>query len=181
MWLVNSVSSSVTSFFTNYITGERTETDRLYRFENLYNDTLQIISEVQQYNENNRKDWITQTNVKQDLEQMVDLLIEEEKSIQKEGRGEAQGGEVLGLCVEFLINKRVIDTLCGIALSDNPEGAAELIICHLAKVFGSLSTNLLSINTIYMSVSALIEKYVQSFSQISDPKLKSAVTSLSEV
>ena len=181
MWLVKSVNDSVTSFFTTIMTSGGTDSDRLYKFESLFNDAIQIFNEVRESDETARGDWINQTNIKTDLEQMVDLLIEEDMSSQRASKdGSSKQGE-MGVCMEYLVQNHVIDALCGVAIIDNPKGSTELITCQLTRLFGKVSSSLLTIKPVHNSVSVLIQKFMQSFGQLRDWKLKNIICSFMEV
>lgn len=73
MWkFYEAVNNTVSSFLTTIVTNESPETIRLDQFKRMLDDALQIINEMRECNEDQRGDWIQNTNVKQDLNQIVD-------------------------------------------------------------------------------------------------------------
>ena len=60
--------------------------------------------------------------VKQDLVQMVDVLVKEENALGKKKADSREEKEEKGSCMNYLIQNHVIDTLCGVAMIDNPPG-----------------------------------------------------------
>lgn len=112
---------------------------------------------------------------------MVDLLMEEEASAKKESRESGDDNEVPGLCMDYVIKQHVIDTLCGIAMVDNPKGSTELITSQLTRMFREIRYPLLSSNTTHITISALIQKFMQMYSQTISPELEVAIIQFIEV
>ena len=71
--------NGVSSFLNGIVTNESPDVQRLDRYKKLYEDVTQIILEMQEKGEEEREDWIGRTNISQDLNQMIDILVEEEK------------------------------------------------------------------------------------------------------
>lgn len=112
---------------------------------------------------------------------MVDLLVEEEASAKKESRESSDDNEVPGLCMDYVIKQHVIDTLCGIAMVDNPKGSTELITTQLTRMFRDVHFPLLSSNTTHITISALIQKFMQMYSQTISSGLEAAIIQFIEV
>lgn len=182
MWkLYEAVNSTVSSFLTGMVTNESPEAIRLDHFKRLFDDSLQIINEMRECSETQRGDWIRTTNVEQDLKQMVDLLVEEETASKKETRESSDDSEVPGLCMDYVVKQHVIDTLCGIAMVDNPKGSTVLITTQLTRMFREVRYPLLSSNTTHITISALIQKFMQLYSQSISPELETAIIQFIEV
>ena len=182
MWkFYEAVNNTVSSFLTTIVTNESPETIRLDQFKRMLDDALQIINEMRECNEDQRGDWIQNTNVKQDLNQIVDLLMEEEANLKKDKRESSAEGDDIGLCMDYVIKQHVIDTLCGIAMGDDPKGSTELITSQLTRLFKEIKYPLLSSNTTHITISALIQKFMQMYAQNISPQLESTIIQFIEV
>lgn len=159
MWSIgNPFFNSVTSFFSTLVPSESSEQVRLDRFKRMYDDVIHIVNEMREHGEVTGQDWIRSSNILQDLNQMIDILVEEEKELKQEVD---INGTKADLCMDYLLKQQIIDALCGIAMVDDPTGSTEIITQHLTRLFREVQYPLLSSGTVHISVSALVQKLIQ--------------------
>lgn len=155
--------SGVSSFLNGIVTNESPDVQRLDRYKKLYEDVTQIIAEMQEKGEEEREDWIGRTNISQDLNQMIDILVEEEKDLKKSSRDSYDNSEQRGLCLDYLLKQHLVDTFCGIAIADNPKGCMELFTAHITRLLKEVKYPLSTTEAIQITISALMQKLVQMY------------------
>lgn len=155
--------NGVSSFLNGIVTNESPDVQRLDRYKKLYEDVTQIIAEMQEKGEEEREDWIGRTNISQDLNQMIDILVEEEKDLKKSSRDSYDNSEQRGLCLDYLLKQHLVDTFCGIAIADNPKGCMELFTTHITRLLKEVKYPLSTTEAIQITISALMQKLVQMY------------------
>ena len=162
MWSLNNpFFTSVTSFISNLVPFETSQNDRFERFKKMYEEVVHVINDLREHEEQKNRDWITTTSVVQDLNQMVDLLIEEEKEFEEKKGEEDEMNKQTKLCLDYLLKHQIVDTFCGIAMIDEPVGSTELILQFLTRLFREIQFPIFSSETIHISISALVQKLIQ--------------------
>lgn len=155
--------NGVSSFLNGIVTNESPDVQRLDRYKKLYEDVTQIIAEMQEKGEEDREDWIGRTNISQDLNQMIDILVEEEKDLKKSSRDSYDNSEQRGLCLDYLLKQHLVDAFCGIAIADNPKGCMELFTTHITRLLKEVKYPLSTTEAIQITISALMQKLVQMY------------------
>lgn len=155
--------NGVSSFFNGIVANESPDVQRLDQYKNLYEDVTQIIEEMQKLGEADREDWIGRTNISQDLNQMVDLLVEEEKESKATSRESYDASEHRGLCLDYLLKQHIVDTFCGIAIANNPKGCTELFTAHVTRLLKEVKYPLATSEAIQITISALMQKLIQMY------------------
>ena len=183
MWkLYEAVNNTVSSLLTNIVSSEDQESIRVTRFKNLYEDAIQIIGEMRECPENERGDWIHITNVQKDLNQMVDILLEEENQLKTEKHEGASSSDDRGVCMDILVKQHIIDSLCGVAMVDDPPGSTEMITLQLTRLFREVKYPLLSTETTHITISVLVQKLMQLYQGKNVPlSLETAIIQFVEV
>lgn len=183
MWSIgNPIVNTVTSLFSMLAPSRSIQQERLDRYKWMYDDVIHIVNEMREHGEETKQDWISSTNILQDLNQMVDILVEEEKDLQQKGKNDNETNDKSPLCRDYLLNYQIVDGLCGIAMVDDPKGSTEIIVQHLTRLFREVQFPLLSNGTIDVSVSALFQKLIQFYQGDSvSSSLESSIVRLVEV
>ena len=84
--------------------------------------------------------------------------------------------------MNYLIQNHVIDTLCGVAMIDNPRGSTALVVSMLTKLFKEVKYPLLSSEAMYVSISGLVQKLMKIYQGSSvTPDLESVIIDFVEV
>ena len=117
MWSLNNpFFNSVTSFISNLVPFETSQNDRFERFKKMYEEVVHVINDLREHEEQKNCDWISTTSVVQDLNQMVDLLIEEEKEFEEKKGEEDEMNKQNKLCLNYLLKNKIIDTFCCVTI-----------------------------------------------------------------
>ena len=162
MWLFgNSVNDTLSSFISNILPSGIVGDNQLTSFTEMYDDAIHTINEMRERSDADQKEWIEKTTVKQDLVQMVDVLVKEESTLKKKKTDFPEEKEEKGSCMNYLIQNHVIDTLCGVAMIDNPRGSTALVVSMLTKLFKEVKYPLLSSEAMYVSISGLVQKLMK--------------------
>ena len=162
MWLFgNSVNDTLSSFISNILPSGIVGDNQLTSFTEMYDDAIHTINEMRERSDEDQKEWIEKTTVKQDLVQMVDVLVKEESTLKKKKTDFPEEKEEKGSCMNYLIQNHVIDTLCGVAMIDNPRGSTALVVSMLTKLFKEVKYPLLSSVAMYVSISGLVQKLMK--------------------
>lgn len=162
MWLFgNSVNDTLSSFISNILPSGIVGDNQLTSFTEMYDDAIHTINEMRERSDEDQKEWIEKTTVKQDLVQMVDVLVKEESTLKKKKTDFPEEKEEKGSCMNYLIQNHVIDTLCGVAMIDNPRGSTALVVSMLTKLFKEVKYPLLSSEAMYVSISGLVQKLMK--------------------
>lgn len=183
MWLFgSSVNDTLTSFISNILPAGIVGDNQLASFTAMYDDAIQIINEMREHTEAEQRNWIDRTSVKQDLMQMVDILVSEESALKRKEKKSSEAREEKGACMNYLLQNHIVDTLCGIAMIDDPKGSTALVLSMLTKLFKNVQYPLLASESMYVSISGLVQKLMQMY-QGKDvtPELESSIIRFVEV
>ena len=84
MWLFGSaVNDTLSSFISNILPSGIVGDNQLASFTEMYDDAIHTINEMRERSDADQHEWIEKTTVKQDLVQMVDVLVKEENALGK--------------------------------------------------------------------------------------------------
>lgn len=183
MWLFGSaVNDTLSSFISNILPSGIVGDNQLASFTEMYDDAIHTINEMRERSDADQHEWIEKTTVKQDLVQMVDVLVKEENALGKKKADSREEKEEKGSCMNYLIQNHVIDTLCGVAMIDNPRGSTALVVSMLTKLFKEVKYPLLSSEAMYVSISGLVQKLMKIYQGSGvTPDLESAIIDFVEV
>ncbi|XP_067879045.1 FHF complex subunit HOOK interacting protein 2A-like isoform X2 [Heterodontus francisci] len=90
---------------------------------------------------------VKQTDIPWRLRQMVDILVYEEKQIE---RGET------GPCMEYLLQHKILETLCTLAKAGYPPGMKQQVMILITKLLGQIQQPLLPHVNVHRPVQKLI-------------------------
>ncbi|XP_048378817.1 FHF complex subunit HOOK interacting protein 2A-like isoform X2 [Stegostoma tigrinum] len=90
---------------------------------------------------------VKQTDIPWRLRQMVDILVYEEKQME---RGET------GPCMEYLLQHKILETLCTLAKAGYPPGMKQQVLVLLTKLLGQIQQPLLPHINVHRPVQKLI-------------------------
>eukprot|EP00061_Rhincodon_typus_P015447 g43127.t1 len=92
---------------------------------------------------------VKQTDIPWRLRQMVDILVYEEKQME---RGET------GPCMEYLLQHKILETLCTLAKAGYPPGMKQQVLLLLTKLLGQIQQPLLPHINVHRPVQGLGSK-----------------------
>ncbi|XP_078392830.1 FHF complex subunit HOOK interacting protein 2A-like [Cetorhinus maximus] len=90
---------------------------------------------------------VKQTDIPWRLRQMVDILVHEEKQME---RGET------GPCMEYLLQHKILETLCTLAKAGYPPGMKQQVLLLITKLLGQIQQPLLPHINVHRPVQKLI-------------------------
>ncbi|XP_066570603.1 FHF complex subunit HOOK-interacting protein 2B [Amia ocellicauda] len=88
-----------------------------------------------------------QTDIPWRLKQMLDILVYEEKQ---------QEAEETGPCMEYLLQHKLLETLCTLGKAQYPPGMNQQVLLFFAKLLGQIQQPMLHIINVYRPVQKLI-------------------------
>ncbi|XP_044051715.1 FHF complex subunit HOOK interacting protein 2B isoform X2 [Siniperca chuatsi] len=90
---------------------------------------------------------VRQTEIPWRLRQMLDILVYEEKQ---------QGVEQTGSCVEYLLQHKLLETLCTLGKAQYPPGMVQQVLLFFSKLLSQMQKPLLELVSVYRPVQKLI-------------------------
>uniref|UniRef100_UPI0037E8760F FHF complex subunit HOOK-interacting protein 2B n=1 Tax=Semicossyphus pulcher TaxID=241346 RepID=UPI0037E8760F len=90
---------------------------------------------------------VKQTDIPWHLKQMLDILVYEEKQ---------QGVEQTGPCVEYLLQHKLLETLCTLGKAQYPPGMVQQVLVFFTKLLSQMQKPLLELVSVYRPVQKLI-------------------------
>ncbi|XP_041644107.1 protein FAM160B2 [Cheilinus undulatus] len=90
---------------------------------------------------------VKQTDIPWHLKQMLDILIYEEKQ---------QGVEQTGPCIEYLLQHKLLETLCTLGKAQYPPGMVQQVLVFFTKLLAQMQKCLLELVSVYRPVQKLI-------------------------
>ncbi|XP_054467258.1 FHF complex subunit HOOK interacting protein 2B [Anoplopoma fimbria] len=90
---------------------------------------------------------VTQTEVPWRLRQMLDILVYEEK----------QQVEDTGPCMEYLLQHKLLETLCTLGKAQYPPGMVQQVLLFFSKLLSQIQKPLLQLVNVYRPVQKLID------------------------
>lgn len=90
---------------------------------------------------------VKQTDIPWHLKQMLDILVYEEKQ---------QGAEETGVCLEYLLQHKLLETLCTLGKAQYPPGMVQQVLLFFWKLLSQMSKPLLHLVNVYRPVQKLI-------------------------
>uniref|UniRef100_A0A8C1XAR2 Family with sequence similarity 160 member B2 n=1 Tax=Cyprinus carpio TaxID=7962 RepID=A0A8C1XAR2_CYPCA len=89
---------------------------------------------------------VKQTDIPWCLRQMLDILVYEEK----------QQGEETGPCMEYLLQHKLLETLCTLGKAQYPPGMSQQVMMFFSKVLSQIQKPVLHLINVYRPVQKLI-------------------------
>ncbi|XP_073675354.1 FHF complex subunit HOOK-interacting protein 2B [Garra rufa] len=89
---------------------------------------------------------VKQTDIPWRLRQMLDILVYEE----------TQHGEETGPCMEYLLQHKILETLCTLGKAQYPPGMSQQVMLFFSKVLSQLQKPVLHLINVYRPVQKLI-------------------------
>lgn len=90
---------------------------------------------------------VKQTDIPWHLKQMLDILVYEEKQ---------QGVEQTGPCIEYLLQHKLLETLCTLGKAQYPPGMIQQVLMFFTKLLAQMQKPLLELVSVYKPVQKLI-------------------------
>ncbi|XP_072538616.1 FHF complex subunit HOOK-interacting protein 2B [Salminus brasiliensis] len=90
---------------------------------------------------------VKQTDIPWRLKQMLDILVYEEKQ---------QEVEETGACMEYLLQHKILETLCTLGKAQYPPGMSQQVLVFFSKVLTQIQKPLLHLINVYRPVQKLI-------------------------
>ncbi|XP_029915349.1 FHF complex subunit HOOK-interacting protein 2B isoform X3 [Myripristis murdjan] len=90
---------------------------------------------------------VRQTDIPWRLRQMLDILVYEEKQ---------QGVEETGPCLEYLLQHKILETLCTLGKAQYPPGMSQQVLLFISKFLSQIQKPLLHLISVYRPVQKLI-------------------------
>lgn len=90
---------------------------------------------------------VKQTEIPWRLRQMLDILVYEEKQ---------QGVEETGSCLEYLLQHKLLETLCTLGKAQYPPGMCQQVLVFFSKFLSQMQKSLLQLINVYRPVQKLI-------------------------
>uniref|UniRef100_A0A7N8WK98 Family with sequence similarity 160 member B2 n=1 Tax=Mastacembelus armatus TaxID=205130 RepID=A0A7N8WK98_9TELE len=90
---------------------------------------------------------VRHTDIPWHLKQMLDILVFEEKQ---------QGVEETGACMEYLLQHKVLETLCTLGKAQYPPGMSQQVLLFFSKLLSQMQKPLLHLVNVYRPVQKLI-------------------------
>ncbi|CAJ1069360.1 protein FAM160B2-like [Xyrichtys novacula] len=90
---------------------------------------------------------VKQTDIPWHLKQMLDILVYEEKQ---------QGLEQTGPCIEYLLQHKLLETLCTLGKAQYPPGMVQQVLVFFTKMLSQMQNPLLELVSVYRPVQKLI-------------------------
>nr|XP_055023246.1 FHF complex subunit HOOK interacting protein 2B [Misgurnus anguillicaudatus] len=90
---------------------------------------------------------VKHTDIPWRLKQMLDILVYEEK----------QEGEETGPCMEYLLQHKILETLCTLGKAQYPPGMSQQVMLFFSKVLGQIQKPMLHLINVYRPVQKLIQ------------------------
>uniref|UniRef100_A0A7N6AJK9 FHF complex subunit HOOK-interacting protein C-terminal domain-containing protein n=1 Tax=Anabas testudineus TaxID=64144 RepID=A0A7N6AJK9_ANATE len=90
---------------------------------------------------------VKQTDIPWRLKQMLDILVYEEKQ---------QGVEEMGACLEYLLQHKLLETLCTLGKAQYPPGMSQQVLLFFSKLLSQMQQPLLHLVNVYKPVQKLI-------------------------
>ncbi|XP_049896051.1 FHF complex subunit HOOK interacting protein 2B isoform X2 [Epinephelus moara] len=90
---------------------------------------------------------VKQTDIPWRLKQMLDILVYEEKD---------QGVEETGSCLEYLLQHKLLETLCTLGKAQYPPGMVQQVLLFFSKLLSQMQKPLLHLVSVYRPVQKLI-------------------------
>ncbi|KAM7390941.1 hypothetical protein PAMP_021669 [Pampus punctatissimus] len=90
---------------------------------------------------------VKQTEIPWRLRQMLDILVYEEKQ---------QGVEETGSCLEYLLQHKLLETLCTLGKAQYPPGMCQQVLLFFSKFLSQMQKSLLHLTNVYRPVQKLI-------------------------
>ncbi|XP_008334634.1 FHF complex subunit HOOK-interacting protein 2B [Cynoglossus semilaevis] len=90
---------------------------------------------------------VKQTDIPWCLRQMLDILVYEEKQ---------QTAEETGACLEYLIQHKILETLCTLGKAQYPPGMSQQVLLFFSRLLNQMQKPLLHLVTVYRPVQKLI-------------------------
>ncbi|XP_066500882.1 FHF complex subunit HOOK-interacting protein 2B [Hoplias malabaricus] len=90
---------------------------------------------------------VKQTDIPWRLKQMLDILVYEEKQ---------QDVEETGACMEYLLQHKILETLCTLGKAQYPPGMRQQVLLFFSKVLSQIQKPILHIINVYRPVQKLI-------------------------
>ncbi|XP_052459750.1 FHF complex subunit HOOK interacting protein 2B [Carassius gibelio] len=90
---------------------------------------------------------VKQTDIPWCLRQMLDILVYEEK----------QKGEETGPCMEYLLQHKLLETLCTLGKAQYPPGMSQQVMLFFSKVLSQIQKPVLHLINVYRPVQKLID------------------------
>lgn len=101
---------------------------------------------------------IEDTSVPRHLNEIMRILLEEDARLQQDEQTNRVANTQLsiGPCLEYVLQKRLLEMLCTLAEADNPPGTCLHVFLFLRRLIADCSVNLLGHNSILNSLQRLI-------------------------
>ncbi|XP_039979106.1 protein FAM160B2 [Xiphias gladius] len=90
---------------------------------------------------------VRQTEIPWRLRQMLDILVYEEKQ---------QGVEETGACMEYLLQHKILETLCTLGKAQYPPGMSQQVLLFFSKLLSQVQKPVLDLVNVYRPVQKLI-------------------------
>ncbi|XP_074527306.1 FHF complex subunit HOOK-interacting protein 2B-like [Halichoeres trimaculatus] len=90
---------------------------------------------------------VKQTDIPWHLKQMLDILVYEEKE---------QGVEQTGPCIEYLLQHKLLETLCTLGKAQYPPGMVQQVLVFFTKLLSQMQKPLLELVSVYKPIQKLI-------------------------
>uniref|UniRef100_A0A8P4KM60 FHF complex subunit HOOK-interacting protein C-terminal domain-containing protein n=1 Tax=Dicentrarchus labrax TaxID=13489 RepID=A0A8P4KM60_DICLA len=90
---------------------------------------------------------VRQTDIPWRLRQMLDILVYEEKQ---------QGVEETGSCIEYLLQHKLLETLCTLGKAQYPPGMVQQVLLFFSRLLSQMQKPLLQLVNVYRPVQKLI-------------------------
>ncbi|KAK2838236.1 hypothetical protein Q5P01_015448 [Channa striata] len=90
---------------------------------------------------------VRHTDIPWHLRQMLDILVYEEKQ---------QGVEETGVCLEYLLQHKLLETLCTLGKAQYPPGMSQQVLVFFSKLLSQMQKPLLHLVSVYRPVQKLI-------------------------
>ncbi|KAF7644206.1 hypothetical protein LDENG_00225990 [Lucifuga dentata] len=90
---------------------------------------------------------VKQTEIPWHLRQMLDILVYEDKQ---------QGVEEVGPCLEYLLQHKLLETLCTLGKAQYPPGMSQQVFLFFSKFLSEIQKPLLHLASVYRPVQKLI-------------------------
>ncbi|XP_034548400.1 protein FAM160B2-like [Notolabrus celidotus] len=90
---------------------------------------------------------VKQTDIPWHLKQMLDILVYEERE---------QGVEQTGPCVEYLLQHKLLETLCTLGKAQYPPGMVQQVLVFFTQLLSQMQKPLLELVSVYKPVQKLI-------------------------